>query len=75
MTIKPRTRTVRVKRIEHYKIGDFSFVEYDHEVIEESVPVEESTSVAKEIRAQVNGHIKTARDSIKKAFEEGEFEL
>lgn len=64
--------TIRIRRIEHYKISDFSFVEMESEI--EDV-VEDSTVGLAALHKTVMSYSNAARKQFKKMFEEGEFEL
>jgi len=70
-----RTRTIRSKRIEHYKIADFSYVDLEHEISESNVPIEEIARVEQEIEAQLLEYFNSARKQFKKSFGKGGFDL
>ena len=63
---------VKITRTEHYKIADFSFIEIQATVEEE---FEDKKTGLTECHNVLAKYCNSARESLKKAFNEGEFEL
>lgn len=64
--------TVSIKRTEHYKIADYSFVELVAEVSDE---FEDKKTGIKELHSTIKNYMTAARAQLKEEFEAGTFDL
>jgi len=71
----PGKRTIRIRKHEHYKIADFTFVEMECEVSETEVSLENFGATRAEIKSVVDEFMKQERKDFKRAFAKGDFDL
>jgi len=64
--------TIKVRRVEHYKIADYSFVELEASAEEE---VEDVKSGLVAVHKTLNSYFKATREQFMKEFEDGTFDL
>ena len=70
-----RTRTVRSKRQDRIRLGDFRWIELEHEIIEHDVPADESKQVHQNLKDEIKELMMADRKEVKKAFNKGQFEV
>jgi len=63
---------IKITRTEHYKIADYSFIEIQASVEEEFEDKKRGLTECHNVLAK---YCSSARDGLKKAFNEGEFDL